>query len=255
MIGGFFVGLFFGFVLILLGIEFYYYILARYIEKDLTGIEAIILISCLIISFAICIFPFLHNSGIFLSVFSLIPMPLADSIIRTVVFSKEKIQQRISEEKELNNWLYTIENQPENVNAYVAAGDIYFRRNEFEKALEFYLNAQKVMDMPYIMEKIKITEKEIKIKKGIVWVCPECSFDNPANASKCKICGYSKLDRDLIKDVRHHRREIFKAFLFIGLAPLGVILFIVLYIIMPPYLALVFTILVIYLTIRFFCTY
>ncbi|HOC03152.1 MAG TPA: hypothetical protein PKK91_06700, partial [bacterium] len=135
MFDGYFLGLWLGAVLIILGIEFYYYIVARYIEKDLTTSEAIIFIFCLLISIAILILPFRYNKNIFLGIFSIVPLPLVDLIIRAIVGSKEKIQQHIDEEKQLQNWLYTIEKQPENVNAYVAIGDIYFHRNEFEKAL------------------------------------------------------------------------------------------------------------------------
>lgn len=254
MIGGYFLGLYLGFGLIIIGIEFYYFILSRYIEKDLTVIEAIIFMFCLIISIVIFI-KFLSLENLLLGFVSFLPLPVAAVIIKTIKSSKEKIQQKIDEEKELKNWLYTIENQPENVNAYVAAGDIYFKRNQFEKALEFYQKAEKLINMPYIMKKIKITEKEIKIKNGIVWVCPECSFDNPENTSRCRVCGYSRMDKDLIKDVKHHKRELLKALLFIILAPIGIILFFVLYIIMPMYLALVLTILFIYLTIKIFSTY
>ncbi|HON06386.1 MAG TPA: hypothetical protein P5065_08975 [Candidatus Ratteibacteria bacterium] len=255
MFDGYFLGLWLGAVLIILGIEFYYYIVARYIEKDLTTSEAIIFIFCLLISIAILILPFRYNKNIFLGIFSIVPLPLVDLIIRAIVGSKEKIQQHIDEEKQLQNWLYTIEKQPENVNAYVAIGDIYFHRNEFEKALDFYQRAQKIMDMPYIMERIKVTEKELKIKNRTIWVCPECSFDNPGDIERCKVCGYTRTDRDLFRDIKYQKKELIKGILFIIVAPVGVIFFIALYIIMPVYLALIITMLIIYLTIRFFCTY
>mgnify|MGYP001015853812 CR=1 FL=1 len=255
MFEGFFLGLWLGGVLIILGIEFYYYVVARYIEKDLTTLEATIFIFFLLVSITILIFPFRYNKNIFLGIFSIVPLPLVDLIIRSVVNVKEKTQQRVDEKKQLQNWLYTIEKQPENVNAYVAIGDIYFHRNEFEKALDFYQRAQKIMDMPYIMEKIKITEKELKIKNKIIWVCPECSFDNPGDIVKCNVCGYTKIDKGLFRDIKYQKKDLIKGLLFILLAPLGVIFFIALYVVMPPYLALVITILIIYLTIRFFLTY
>jgi len=255
MFEGYFLGLWLGGVLIILGIEFYYYLVARYIEKDLTTFEATVFIFCLLVSIAILILPFRYNKNIFLGVFSIVPLPLLDLIIRATASSKEKIQQLVNEERQLQNWLYTIEKQPENVNAYVAIGDIYFHRNEFEKALDFYQRAQKIMDMPYIMGKIKVAEKELKIKNKIIWVCPECSFDNPWEVEKCRVCAYTRTDKDLFRDIKYHKKEMVKGFLFVIIAPMGVIFFIALYIVMPMYLALVITMLIMYLAIRFFFTY
>jgi len=255
MASGFFLGIWLGIIIIILGIEFYYYIIARYIEKDLTIFEAIIFIICLIISINLLISSLGSNTQLFFFVISLALMPVTDLIIRAFTRSKEKIIQHRDEENEIKNWLYTIEKQPENVNAYVALGDIYFQQGLFEKALEYYQRAKNVMELPYITAKIKSAEKEIRIKKGIIWVCPECSFDNPGEIQQCKICGYSKMDGNLIRDIKNQKKELLKGVLFIVLGPLCIIFLIALYIIMPVYLAFIVTMLLIYLAIRFFITY
>ncbi|MCX7706312.1 MAG: tetratricopeptide repeat protein [bacterium] len=188
-------------------------------------------------------------------VISFLPLPAADIIINFILSSKEKIRQRMEEERSLNDWLYTIEKQPDNLNAYVSAGDIYFDRKNYEKAIEFYKKAYQIMEMPYVLQRIKTAEKELKIQKGIIWVCPECSFDNQGGVNNCKYCGYSRIDKDIFKEIRRNKKEIIKASTIIVLGPIAVILFWVLYIIMPPYLALIFTIIVIYLTIKYFTTY
>ncbi|MCM8789206.1 MAG: hypothetical protein NC907_05395 [Candidatus Omnitrophica bacterium] len=255
MAGGYFTGLWLGFGLIVLGMECYYFILARYIDKELTGLEAVIFISCLIFSIALFIKSFSGYSSILTGIISFFPLPVAYAIMTAIRTSKDKIEQKIDQDRDLNNWLYTIEKEPENVNAYVAAGDIYFKRKDYEKAMKFYQKAEKLIEMPYISEKIKITEKEIKIQKGLVWVCPECSFDNSGETTKCRYCGYSKIDGNLLKDIKNYKRELIKGIYVVVFGPLAVIVSIALYIQLPAYLALIFTLVVIYLTIRFFINY
>lgn len=252
---GYFIGLWLGIGLIVLGIEFYYFIVAKYLEKDLTLFESLVFIGCLILSIWIFIKSFSSSDMFLLGLVSFLPLPVSAVIINKIVSSKEKIEQKIEEDNALKNWLYTIEKQPENVNAYVSAGDIYFNRKNYEKALDLYQKALQIMEMPYILQRIRTTEKEIKIMKGIIWVCPECSFDNPGEMNKCRVCGYSKIDRDLIRDARQHKKEMIKATALIVFGPIAVLVFVALYIIMPPYIALFLTLLVIYLTIRYFTTY
>ncbi len=252
---GYFLGLWLGLGLILLGIEFYFFILARYIEKDLTGIEAIIFILCLVLSIGMFVKSVGSEEMFILGLFSLLPLPVAELTIKSIRTTREKIQEKIEEETDLKNWLYTIEKQPENVNAYVSVGDIYFKRKEYEKALEFYKKASSIIDMPYIHERIKITEKELLIQKGLVWVCPECSYDNKAEDLKCKVCGYSKLDRDILSDIWKHRKDLLKGSLVVIIGPLILIFLVALYIVLPTYLALIITLVAIYFTIKFFITY
>ncbi|MGC9066595.1 MAG: hypothetical protein ACP5JO_08260 [Candidatus Ratteibacteria bacterium] len=247
----FFLGLWIAIIFIILGIEFYYYILARFIEKDLTIIEGIIFIVCLCIAVMI----FAKSQEFFSGLISISLLPLTDFIIKVAVESKEKLRRQLEEQRNLENWLYTIENQPENVNAYVSIGDIYFQKQDYKRALVYYKKAQNLIDLPYIMEKIKITEKELAIKKGIVWVCPECSFDNPGDIKRCKVCGYSKIDRNLFAEIKKNKKEILKAGLWFLIGPFALILFFALYVIMPIYLALIITLAAIYFTIKYFITY
>jgi len=255
MSAGYFLGLWLGFGLIILGIEFYYFILSRYIEKDLGATEAIISIPGFVLSIFLFIRSFSSDNLFFYGFISLLPLPLSSMIFNAIVSSKEKMIQKISEEKDLKDWLYTIQQQPENVNAYISAGDIYFNRKDYEKAIELYRKAWEIMEMPYIIQRIKTAEKELKIQKGIIWVCPECSYDNPQNVLKCNFCGYTKVDKNLCRDIRHNKNELIRAAIIIAAGPLAVIFVIVLYIVMPLYLALIFTLIIIYLTIRFFITY
>ncbi|HOK81027.1 MAG TPA: hypothetical protein PKW86_09020 [bacterium] len=247
----FFLGLWIAIIFIILGIEFYYYILARYIEKDLTIVEGIIFISCLCVSVMI----FSKSQEFFSGLISIILLPMADMVIKMIVESKEKVRHRLEEQKEMESWLYTIEKQPENVNAYVAIGDIYFKKRDYEQALVYYKKAQNLMDLPYIREKIGVTEKELAIKNGTVWVCPECSFDNPGEIKKCKVCGYSKIDRNLFAEIKKNKKEFLKAGLWVLIGPFALILFFALYVVMPIYLALIITLVAIYFTIKYFITY
>lgn len=255
MMAAFFLGLWLVFILIILGIEFYYYILNRYFEKELTGIEAIIFFICLIVSIILFMKSFSQDSIILFGLLSTLPVPAADFIIKSIVKSKEKAVEKIEKEKNIKNWLYTIEKQPDNVNAYVELGNIYFNDKNYEKAMEFYKKAQQVMDLPYIREKIKITEKELLIQKGIVWVCPECSFDNPGTSEKCKFCGYTKIDANILRELKSNKQYLLKGIFWILIGPLIVIFFFALYLIMPVYLALIITILAIYFVIKYFLTY
>ncbi|HOJ31712.1 MAG TPA: tetratricopeptide repeat protein [bacterium] len=247
----FFLALWITLVFIILGIEFYYYILARYLEKDLTALEGIVFI----ILFCISIVIFAKSWAFFSGLISIALLPAVDLVIRAIVESKEKALHRLQEQKNLENWLYTIEKHPGNVNAYISIGDIYFQKRNYQQALIYYKKAQEIMDLPYIKEKIGITEKEIAIKNGVIWVCPECSFDNLGEFQKCKVCGYSKIDRNILAEIKRNKKEILKACVWILIGPFTLILFFALYVVMPIYLALIITLAVIYFTIRYFITY
>lgn len=255
MASAFFLGLWLVFGLVILGIQFYYFILARYLEKDLTLFETLIFLCCLVISISIFIKSFSSSEMVLIGLISLLPLPIAAGIIYIITSSKEKIQEKIREEKSLRDWLYTIEKQPDNVNAYVSAGDIYFNRKKYETALELYKKAYQIMEIPYVLQRIKTSEKEMKIQKGIIWVCPECSFDNFGEVNNCRNCGYSKIDRNILKDIRHYKKEIIKAIAIITLGPIVLIFLVACYTILPVYIALIITLLVIYLIIRYFTSY
>jgi rubrerythrin len=97
----------------------------------------------------------------------------------------------------------------------IDTGDLYVRNSEYDQAIEYYRQADeinkrfKIKEFPGISFKIKQAEKEDKIKKGEIWVCPECGYDNQGNADTCRNCGYI---RNLLKsakfDIARQKTEI-----------------------------------------------
>jgi rubrerythrin len=89
--------------------------------------------------------------------------------------------------------------------ALIDIGDLYVKNSEYEQSIEYYRQADeinkrfKVKEFPGISFKIQQAEKEDRIKKGEIWVCPECGYDNPGNADTCRNCGHI---RSLLKSAK-----------------------------------------------------
>lgn len=241
---GYFAGLKFGFILIVLGIEFYYLIFERIIEKEIEHDELIILGILFIISIIVAV---LKNSLI--AIF----LPFSGFII--LYFLKEKKEEKITKDmeiKRLKELGKIIKQQPNNFNAYVEIGDYYFKKEDYEEALKYYKKAYEIKELPWISQKIKISKKEDKIKKGIIWICRECGEENKREDEKCKNCGMEKnLVKSILTDLKANKKYIILLFV----SPLIVTIFFLIYLHLPLYLSLFLTLFLIYLAIRIFYSF
>lgn len=131
--------------------------------------------------------------------------------------SKEKSYKKEKEKEieKINVLIQTTNNPTILYKAYYDLGEIYYKTQDFEKALDYYKKAKEISDkykipsFPGLDFKIKISEKEDKIKKGLLWVCPECGFDNEGNSIVCKSCNFSKnLIETVKKDLKKHQGEL-----------------------------------------------
>jgi tetratricopeptide (TPR) repeat protein len=99
--------------------------------------------------------------------------------------------------------------------ALVDLGDFYVKKAEYEKAIGCYRKADEIVGLNQtkgllgLSFKIQQAEKEIRIKKGAIWVCSECSYDNPCNITACKNCGNMRdLGKSIKQDILAQKREI-----------------------------------------------
>ncbi|MCM8759323.1 MAG: hypothetical protein NC906_06090 [Candidatus Omnitrophica bacterium] len=106
-------------------------------------------------------------------------------------------------------------------------GDIYFSRQDFDKALSWFRKAQSIKDTPEITHKINLAKKEILLKQNKIWVCPECSITNPSTIRKCKSCGTLKPSIETLKDeIRRNAGELKKNLINIVILVVMISLFI-----------------------------
>jgi len=209
---GYFLGLKLAFLLIIIGMETYFLVIDRYIEKDITISQFFILMGTLIFSLFLVVTR--------MTFFSIFLLPICYLIIQFYEKSyQEGIEKKYKREK-LRKVMDMIEKNPDNYEAYVAAGDIYFEDRDYEKALQYYRKAEEINSAPWIKQKIKIAEKEDRIKKGQIWICPECSIENKGEDEKCKKCGYIREPiKSIKKDVLKHKEWIKKSLFFVIFIP------------------------------------
>lgn len=251
--GGFFLGLKFVFVLIILGMEFYWLIFDKYTERELSYVEFWILLSIAVVSVGIVGYNLKFFRVTFLPVFF---MPLGYISIKFLQGYKEKKMEETSVDENIEDLLYIIEKQPENVNAYVSLGDIYFKVENYKDALMYYRKAFQINELPWIAQKIKVSEREERIEKREIWVCSGCSFENSGSVGTCKNCGYIREPIKAIKeDLKKHRKEIKKEIFLIIFIPFAIIFLLVLIAVLPLYLSLVIFLLAMYFILRKFLTW
>jgi tetratricopeptide (TPR) repeat protein len=241
---GYFAGLKIGFILIVLGIEFYFFVFDRILEKDITPTE-------------ILIFSILFGLSIFLMVWKLtlisifIPF-LGFAIINFLNKKKEDLMTKEMEEKRLKELKEIIEQQPNNFKAYVELGDYYFKNENYSEAVKFYEIAYKIKDLPVIKNKLQIAKREQKIKEGIIWICKNCGETNLKEDEKCRNCGEEK---EILKSIKKDLKETKKYFILLFISPVLVALIILIIIYLPLYLSIFLFLLLLYLVFRFFLTY
>ncbi len=241
---GFFLGLKLGFILIILGIEFYFLVFAKIIDKEANVTENTIYIILFVISIVLVVLK--------MSLISIIIPPSGFVFIYFLQKKKEEIITKQMEEKRIKELKEIISQQPNNFKAYIELGDLYFKREDYEEALKLYRTGYKLKDFPWIKQKVEITEREVKIKKGIIWVCRNCQEDNPGESDICKNCGEEK---EVLKSIKKDLKQTKKYFILILISPLLVSLVLAIFIYMPLYLSIFIFLLLLYLVFKFFLTY
>jgi len=159
--------------------------------------------------------------GLFFIGFLFIPIPLVVWFLMQKSEAKvDDLNARLQEKVEIERLLEIVDNAREPALLYkalVELGDLYVKKTEYEKAIGCYRQADEISEMnkvkglPGLSSKIKIAEKENRIKRGEIWVCIECSYDNPGNIAACKNCGNMRdFGKSLKKDVLGQKQEIKK---------------------------------------------
>jgi tetratricopeptide (TPR) repeat protein len=241
---GYFAGLKLGFILIVLGIEFYFFVFDRIVEKDITPNEVLI-------------FSILFGISIFLMVWKLtlisIFIPFCGfAIINFLNKKKEDLITKEMEEKRLKELKEIIEQQPNNFKAYVELGDYYFKNENYSEAVKFYEIAYKLKDLPVIKNKLQIAKREQKIKEGIIWICKNCGETNLKEDEKCRNCGEEK---EILESIKKDLKETKKYFILLFISPVLVVLIILIIVYLPLYLSIFLFLLLLYFVFRFFLIY
>ena len=241
---GYFAGLKLGFILIVLGIEFYFFVFDRIVEKDITSTE-------------ILIFSILFGISIFLMVWKLTLISIFIPFLGFVLinFLNRKKEELITEqmlEKRLKELKEVIEQQPNNYKAYEELGDYYFKNEDYSEAVKFYKTAYKLKDLPGIKNKLQIAEREQKIKEGIIWICKNCGETNLKEDEKCRNCGEEK---EILESIKKDMKETKKYFILLFISPVIVALIIIIIKYLPLYLSIFLFLFLLYLVFRFFLTY
>lgn len=157
--------------------------------------------------------------GILFTGFLAIPVPLVIWFLMKQQEDKtDKLNAILRERAEIKRILNVIDNAKEPALLYkaiVELGDLYVTRMEFEKAIGCYRRADEIVDTSQtkgllgMSARIKLAEKEIRIKKGEIWVCAACSYDNPGDIKICKMCGNMRnVGKSLKQDIVMQKREI-----------------------------------------------
>lgn len=147
-----------------------------------------------------------------------IPLVLWEWIKKQDGRKDERMRKR-QEEPEVQRLTEVLDNAKEPALIYKALvdmGNLYSRREEYEKAIELYKQADEISEqhkatgLPGLSFKIKRAEKENRIKKEEIWVCTDCSFDNPGSITVCKNCGNTKDMKKSLKSELHAQKQEIK---------------------------------------------
>jgi len=169
--------------------------------------------------------------------FLFIPIPLV------VWFFMKKSEEKIDnlnamfqEKAEINRLLEIIDKATEPALLYkalVELGDLYVKKTEYEKAVGCYRQADEIVKINKgkgllgLSFKIQQAEKENRVKKGEIWVCTECSYDNPRDTDTCTNCGHipkllKSARADIVRQKAEIKKDIIKSLLAVVLGAFGI---------------------------------
>jgi len=255
---GFFLGLKFVFILIVLAMEFYFLVFDRYTEGEIDRTEFAVL--CAVTAICIII-PAVQLKNFSVGFWLIFPVPLCYAIFRFLEYHHAESVHEKFIEKKIKNLEDKIARNPRSPNSYHMLGDIYFKKGDYGRALINYREAYGIRETTELQQKIKITAKEDRIQKGEVWVCRECGTDNSGESERCTNCGSARRPVASIKeDILKNKAEI-KKWVILGFGiPLVIISVVVLMKSFLPsgfydFLAIAAGLLVIYLMLRKFFTW
>lgn len=223
--GGFFLGLQFGAILIIIAVEFYFCIFNRYIDREIEGLELSVLTFITILSILLSL-PLVRFS---IGFWSILPLPSAYLTFRFLESRGVELEFRRRIEKKLNILKENAKRNPYIPEIFIEIGDIYFNLRKYDEALPYYYRARSLKESAEISHKIKIAERENKIQKGEIWICGACGTTNSGSSEECIKCGNNTRPVISIKqDIVKHKEEI-KRWIICGFGiPLVCILVIVL---------------------------
>jgi len=256
--GGFFLGLGFGIMLIVIAIEFYFCVFDRYIEGDIERKEFIILLS---ITGLCLVLPAIQLKNFSLGFWPVIPVPFFYFLFRILENRDVEKTHKRTIDSRIRNLKIKLARYPDTPEIYIELGDIYFNKKDYRRALFYYKKAEGIKESPELTHKIKIAEREWQIQKGEIWICGQCGTTNSGNADECIKCGNSNkpllsIKQDLIKNKEEIKRWVVKGF---TIPFAGILLIILLKTLLPQtaflFVAIFISLLVMYLLLRSFFTW
>jgi tetratricopeptide (TPR) repeat protein len=237
------------FILIILGIEFYFFALQKIIEKEITIGEILSFLLLLNISILLIV-----KKGLLLV--SLLVIPAGFGLIRCLEKIKENLTTKEIEEKRLKELEEIVQQQPNNYKAYEELGDYYFNKEVYSEAVKFYKIAYKLKDFPMFKHKLEVAERELKIKEGIIWICRNCGETNSKENERCRNCGEEKkVLKSIIKDLKKEKKSLLYYFMYLLALPIIVVITILVIFYLPLYLSVFLFLFILYLVFRFFLTF
>lgn len=253
---GFFLGLQFGFVLIFIGVEFYFCVFDRYIEKEIEPLEFLILTLITII----CILFSLPLSSFSIGFWAVFPLPFAYFVFRIIEKFGIELDFISRTERKLKTLKENALRNPHIPEIFIEIGDVYFNLRRYDEAIPYYHRARTLKETSEVNHKIKIAERERQIQKGEIWICSQCGTTNPGNREECIKCGNT--DKGILSvkmDFTKHKEEIKKWIIYgFGIPLAGIIVISVLKSVLPDtaftFIAISISLLVMYLLWRTFWT-
>jgi tetratricopeptide (TPR) repeat protein len=238
--GGFFTGILIGLISLSFGMQAWWF-LSLSLEGEITLVRAIFLWASLLIAVWIS---FTNN-------LSLLPVPLPLLLWWALKFIEEKSTAIYWEKKRFVQLKKATELLPQDGNGWIYLGDFYLERKDFQRARICYKKAEKLLDMPWVTERIRLLTREEEIAKGQKWICSTCSYSNSKDENACKNCGESKLGISLWEAAQKSIPEMKK----IAVIAIFIILLVMLIIFLPLIPAIILFLLVSLFIARFFLTF
>jgi len=192
-------------VLIVLAIEVHFFIISRFLDKEYSRKQTLVMLVVL----ALVILLFIKLQFLL----ALLCLPVTALVIRATENRRNEADDRAAKDAELQKALHTVQHEPENAMAYIAAADVHARWKNWEEAVSFYRQAQERFYFPAIEEKLKLATRELRIQNGERWICPACGRENITGEHRCTECGSSRDSLvNIIAGIKAHKAEFRKGF-------------------------------------------